>query len=485
MEDVAVETSEEQERQSYLRAVAAKDPRFDGQFVYGVSTTGIFCRPSCAAQPRPDHLSFFDKAEDAVAAGYRPCRRCRPQQLVAEPQAHLLRRLLQLIEEGELSEPEDLAAELGVSARHLRRVLQDELGLSPLQLAIEQRLRFAKILLLDSALPVTEVALASGFGSLRRFHEAFKQKFGLAPSALRQAGESAGEAPLTFTLSYQPPFDWLYLLRAQSLHLVHGLEEVEGSAYIRYLPGEGKLARIKVLPASEIESGIGRLRVETEGLGLSALYPLARRLRRVFDLDANPKTIAAHLGENRLLAPMLRRHPGIRIPRGWDVFEVIIATILGQFVSMSHARMLMRQLLDECAPAPGTFPSPEALSEAGFSGLKTTRQRKETIREISRRVLSGDLSLSDSQSPALLRRQLLAIKGVGPWTAEYIALRALGDPDAFPSKDLVIGRIIERHPELKTAPLSPWRSYATLLLWKEYSDVFTKKSRKAESSTSL
>lgn len=470
-----------QDEQAWMqRAVVAKDTRFDGQFVYAVKSTGIFCRPSCAAQPRPENISFFESPSLAQAAGYRACRRCRPQAATAETRAQLVRRLLRLIDEEPARDLDELATELAVSPRHLRRVVQEELGMSPQQLAAEQRLQFSKALLLDTELPVTEVALAAGYGSLRRFHDAFRQKYGISPTVLRSQAESVRETPLHFTLSYRPPLDWAYMLRVFGLHLVHGLEEIDGDAYVRYVHVSGHLARVRVFPAAEIERGIGRLRVETEGLGIADLYPLARRLRRMFDLDANLELIGEQLSETRLFAPLVRRHPGVRLARGWDLFEVVIATVLGQFVSMSHARMLMRQLLEECALEPGLFPSPLRLSEAKLEGLKTTARRKETIREISRRVLSGELSLSEAQSPALLRRQLLAIKGIGPWTAEYIALRALGDPDAFPEKDLVIGRILEQLPELRTAPLSPWRSYATLLLWKEYSDVYTKKNAKPQ-----
>ncbi len=468
----------EDEQLRMLRAVAAKDARFDGQFVYAVRTTGIFCRPSCSAQALPVNIEFFESPPAAEAAGFRACRRCRPLSTIAEPSAQILRRLLRLIEEQADASLEVLAEDLGVSLRHLRRIVQDELGMSPQQLASEQRLQFAKSLLLDTELPVTEVALAAGFGSLRRFHEVFKQKYGVAPSVLRRDPELNPKVPLHFTLAYKAPLDWNYILKAQRLHATYGLEEVDNESYTRLLHVSGQSAKIRVSLEQEIERGIGRLRVDTEGLRVHDLYPIARRLRRMFDLDADPQIIAAHLGENALLAPVIVRHPGVRLVRGWDIFEVAVATILGQFVSMSHARMLMRQLIEDVGAAPASFPTPLALSEAKLEGVRTTRSRKETLRELSRRAVSGEFSLSEVQSPAFLRRQLLAIKGIGPWTAEYIALRALGDPDAFPEKDLVIGRVLEKHPELRTPKLSPWRSYATLLLWKEFSDVFTKKPQK-------
>lgn len=474
----------------FYQAMLARDHRFDGKFFVAVKTTGIYCRPICPARPKRENLEFFPDAASAELAGYRPCLRCRPECAPLTPawrgKQALVQRALKLIAKNELhhTSEEKFAERLGVSARHLRRLFAAEMGQTPKQISDNNRLDFARKLVVETRLPILTVAQTAGFGSLRRFNDAFRRRFRRPPSKLRKAGaERDIKEGVELKLSFRPPYDWQSLIQFYRTHTIPGVERVVGSRFERVFRIENSLGCFQVEPI--VGTHQLKLKVVTEDLRI--LFKVTSRVRRMFDLDSDPGLIAECFAQIPLLGKLCRRYPGLRLPGGWDPFETAICSILGQLVSAEQRCNLIGQLVrsyGEPIVHPRSreraylFPGPDVLAHSDLEQIGTTAARKEAIRAFSGRVLSGSISLSEAQEPTAFRKALLETKGLGPWSAEYISLRAIGDTDAFPSTDLILKQVLKLCPELDLEKLKPWRSYAAIYLWKAFAEKLSNKSRR-------
>ncbi|MGH0038352.1 MAG: AlkA N-terminal domain-containing protein [Myxococcota bacterium] len=474
------------------RSLASRDPRFDGRFFFGVTSTGIYCRPICPAPtPRRAHVRIFGCAAAAAEAGFRPCLRCRPETSPGTPAWSGTRatvtRALRLIDEGALDDDAvaSLAARLGLGERHLRRLFDQHLGVSPGAVARTRRIHFAKRLLDDTDWPMTRVAQAAGFSSLRRFNAAFRETYGCPPSELRRRRQRVrpGDGPLCLRVAYRPPFAFDALLGYLAVRAIPGVEEVDDGVYRRSARlGEG---------ASLVEIGddpeAAALRVKLPAGDARPIAGWVARTRRLFDLAADPEAIASVLGGDARIGPLLARRPGLRVPGAWDGFEVSVRVILGQQVSVAGATTLAGRVVSRwgeplAQPQGGVthlFPTPERLTEADLQAIGLPASRADALRRLARGVAEGALVLDGSAPPDEVRAGLTSLPGVGPWTAEMIALRALGDPDAFPSGDLGLRRAAApsgrgeaasarpsaRALEALSAAWRPWRAYAAMALW--------------------
>jgi len=467
-----------------FRALAARDRRFDGRFFAAVRTTGVYCRPICPARtPRPDRVAFFARAAEAEREGYRACFRCRPELAPGAGPVDAVPRLVAAaaarIEAGFLNEGsvDTLAATLGVTARHLRRTVQAELGVSLVHLAQSRRLALAKQLLQDTRLPMAEVAFAAGFASLRRFNALFRTRFGRPPSAVRrQHGECDASAPLVLRLEYRPPFDWETQLGFLAGRCTAGVEQVEGGAYRRTVRLGAQVGWLSVTA----DPARPALRVEVSPSLTGALMPLVARLRGLFDLDARPDAVAARLARDPWLAPSLRRHPGLRVPGAFDGFEAAARVVLGQQVSVAAATTIAGRLAGALGgpmetPYPGLdrlSATAEAVAAAGedrIAKLGMPGARARTLLGIARASADGRLQLHRGGDVEATRAALLEIPGVGAWTADVITMRALGAPDAFPGGDLGVLRALAvtsaKAAEARAEGWRPWRAYAVMHLW--------------------
>jgi AraC family transcriptional regulator of adaptative response / DNA-3-methyladenine glycosylase II len=471
------------------RALRARDARFDGRFFTAVRTTGIYCRPVCPAPcPRLENCTFLPCAAAAQELGYRPCLRCRPEAAPGSPawlgSSATVSRALRLIEAGALDGDgvDTLASRLGVGDRHLRRLFAQHLGASPHAVASTRRILFAKQLIDQTALPMAEIAFASGFASVRRFNDAIRDTYGRPPRVLRRSatrGRTAAGTALELRLAYRPPYAWDDLLAFLALRAIPGVESVAGGAYRRAFRVGDAVGWLEVEPVA----GTHQLGVRIHaGDGALRLIDLAPRLRALFDLGAAPDAIAAQLGEDPLLRRALREAPGVRVPGALDGFELAVRAILGQQVTVAGATRLAgrlvaqfgRKLPDACrtahdGAAPShEFPSAEALCDADVARIGLPGARAEAIRALARAVAGGELSLDPGADAQETRAALESLPGVGPWTASYVAMRALREPDAFPTGDLGLRRALG----VESAALArraeawrPWRSYAAMLLW--------------------
>ena len=468
------------------RARRSRDARFDGLFFTAVPSTGIYCRPVCPA-PYARRVRYFATASAAEASGFRPCLRCRPELSPADGSWHrgdtLVARALKLIERGALaSEPLGaLAARLHVSERQLRRLFVDRLGAPPIPVQTTRRLLFAKQLLTETDLPVTEVALAAGFGSLRRFNDAFVKAYRLAPRQLRRQRADAPADGLVLRLAYRPPYDFGAMLAFLGARALRGIEHVDDVAYTRVVandPARGPAwLRVTRWPGDE-----PALRLDLHGVGPNDLLPVVQRVRRMFDLDADPREIADALGNDPQLARLVAHRPGLRLPSGFDGFEVAIRAIVGQQVSVRAARTVASRLVERfgsalCdSPAPGlthAFPDPASLLQADLGSVGLTGARARTIVNVAQALRDGRLDLEGTASLEEFVARWTEVPGIGPWTAQYIAMRGLGHPDAFPAEDLGLRRAAGRKGalvpvrELRAMAENwrPWRAYAAIHLW--------------------
>lgn len=467
------------------RAIASRDRRFAGLFVVAVTSTRIYCRPGCPAPlPRRVNSRFFACAAAAEGAGFRPCRRCRPDASPGSPAwdgtSASVGRALRLIDAGALDGAgvEDLAARVGLGGRHLSRLFRERVGATPALVARTRRVHFARRLIDDTALPMTEVALASGFASVRSFNHAVRQTFGRTPTELRRASSArerlAPGVALALRLPFRPPYEKASLLSFLAARAVPGVEAVEGSTYRRtFALPDGRPAWLSVDLSQE-----DRARLRLSAFPGSRLLWVTERVTRTFDLDADPRDVDARLSSDPLLSPLVARRPGLRVPGAFDPFEVAVRAVLGQQVSVAAARTLARRIAERHgSPAPWgdrglslVFPGAAALAGADLSGLGLTSRRAEAIRALSRAVAEGSLRLE--AAPGLVER-LASLPGLGRWTAEYVALRAVSDPDAFPSGDLVLRRAVsadrrpvpERELTRRAEAWRPFRAYAALHLW--------------------
>lgn len=464
--------------------IRSRDARYDGRFFTGVTTTGIYCRPVCPARtPQKDHVRFFASASAAAEAGFRPCLRCRPESSPGTPAweggSALVARALHLIEEGILDRGsvDDLAERQHVSARQLRRLFREHLGASPLAVAQTRRVHFAKKLIDETALAMTDIAFIAGFSSVRRFNAVIQSVYHQTPTELRRArGRAAHDDGITLRLAYRAPFRWDHMARFLADRTVEGVDALQDGVYRRVVVAGETAGVITVWPDPHADALL--LHVPSPLAG--ELVGLVEAARRLFDLRADPAQIETVLSHDPVLAESLARvGPGLRVPGAWDRFETGVRAIIGQQVSVAGARTtagkLVRQFGDRLPMPDGEplrwrFPSPERLAEVDLAaaGLMP-RQRAGAVRAFARAVADGSLRLETWPGLDDLVDTLLTLPGVGPWTAHYIALRAFGEPDAFPAGDLGLRRRLGGLPEAAITARAdawrPWRAYATVLLW--------------------
>jgi AraC family transcriptional regulator of adaptative response / DNA-3-methyladenine glycosylase II len=440
------------DRRACDRARRSRDARFDGRFFIAVTTTGIYCRPICPARAAKDeNIRYFPTAAAAEAAGFRPCLRCRPEASPGTPAwlgtSAVVSRALRLIGEGALDGEgvERLAERLGVTGRHLRRLFRKHLGATPLEVALTRRVHFAKKLLDETTLGLDQVAFASGFGSLRRFHGQIRRTFRRTPTELRRLARqriASGPERYRFRLAYRPPYDWEAILSFLGSRATPGVESVDESGYRRTISIEGNSGLIEVTRLPNASA----LELSVRFPDSRALFVIVERVRRLFDLGCDPAVIAEHLGADPRLGEALAKHPGIRAPGAWDGFELAVTAVLGQRMTGRVAALFGSPVaagfgLDRI------FPTAPELSNAPLEQVGVGTARAEAIRALARQGgLSSWLGSSVVDEP----------------TAEYVAMRALGEPDAFPSGDGVLRRNAEKW--------RPWRAYAFMLLWQEARD---------------
>ncbi len=487
------------------RARLSRDTRFDGRFFVGVVTTGIYCRPICPVQPpKAEHVRFYPSAAAAAMAGFRPCLRCRPETSPGSPawsgSPATVRRALRLIEGGALDAAgtDDLARRLGIGARHLGRLFNRHVGASPAQVASTCRLHRAKWLIDATDLPFATVAQAAGFGSVRRFNDVFRGVYGRAPRELRRRRRESAVADrpggvLRLRLSYRAPYDPAALLGFLAPRAIPGVEVVDAvrGTYRRAFRLAGRHLRDSGEPhATPAAAGLVRVDVHGEGHvdaevchpDASVLLDVAARLRRLLDLDADPLCIGRHLAEVPVLTAGLEALPGIRVPGAWDGFELAVRAVLGQQVTVKGATTLAGRLVDalgETLPdnlcgsdLARTFPSPVAVAGFDLRTIGVPARRAAALQRLAEAVSAGELDLDLTADPDATRARLTAIPGIGPWTAEYIAMRALRDPDAFPAGDLGLRKAAANGAPINARELGtmaetwrPWRAYAAMLLW--------------------
>lgn len=466
-----------------FRAVQGRDDRFDGWFVMAVRTTGIYCRPSCpATTPLRRNVEFFPGAATAQSQGYRACKRCRPDASPGSPEwntrADVVGRAMRLIADGVVDRDgvTGLATRLGYSERQVHRLLIAELGVGVLAVARAQRAQTARLLVESTSLPLTEVAFASGFGSVRQFNDTVRQVFACTPTQLRAAARpTSSPGPLRVRLAVRAPFAGRHLLAFLAARAVPGVEHVDDDGYTRSL---------------RLDHGAAVVRVEVGELGctctlmlesLADLQPAVQRTRRLFDLDADPATVDAHLSDHPLLRPLVAQRPGLRAPGHPDGTELLVRAVLGQQVSVAGARTLAARLVaaqgeplsEPFGAVTHLFPAAATIAALPTTEFAMPRTRAAALTGACRLIADGGLVLdagSDRQQAAAV---LQSVPGIGPWTAGYVSMRALGDPDVFLPTDIGVRNALQRlgqagDPRTATALAEawrPWRTYALHHLW--------------------
>jgi AraC family transcriptional regulator of adaptative response / DNA-3-methyladenine glycosylase II len=479
------------------RAIATRDRRFDGRLFIAVKTTGVYCRPVCPARtPKRENVRFFPSAAAAQEAGFRPCLRCRPE---TSPDlgawrgtSNTVSRALALIEAGGLDDAgvEALGERLGVGERQLRRLFKQHLGASPVAVAQTRRVLLAKQLIHDTQLPMAEVALAAGFGSVRRFNETFQTLYRRPPGHLRRSRKSeisaAAAGELMLRLPYRAPYDWNAILSFLETRAIPGVESVRDGTYARTVHLDGACGVIFVEP------GDGAfLHATVRFPRLASLPAIIARVRRVFDLAADPSVIGAHLAEDDMFAPLVAARPGLRVPGAWDGFELAIRAVLGQQITVSAARGLAAKLVagfgspvdDARANAAGlthVFPDAARVANADLSKLGMPRARIQALQSLAQAHVDDPSLFSVRRDLDAAIEQLCALRGIGEWTAQYIAMRELRESDAFPVGDVALLRAVANLSGTRMAPQEmlkraerwrPWRAYATIHLWASLGDV--------------
>jgi AraC family transcriptional regulator, regulatory protein of adaptative response / DNA-3-methyladenine glycosylase II len=475
-------------RTACYRAISTRDARFDGRLFVGVKTTGIYCRPICPARtPKFENVLFYPSAAAAQEAGFRPCLRCRPE---TSPDlafwrgtSNTVSRALALIEAGGLDDAdvESLADRLGVGARQLRRLFHRHVGASPIAVAQTRRVLLAKQLIHETTLPMAEVALASGFNSVRRFNETFQQLFGRPPASLRRIRERGKReaGALSVHLAYRPPYDWEAMLSFLAARAIPGVESVANDVYRRSIAIGDAFGVLGVALA-----GKNRVNVTVRFANMAALPTIIARVRRVFDLAADPDTIGAHLALDPTLAPLVAARPGLRVPGAWDGFELAVRAIFGQQITVPAATKLLGKLVlahgmllpEETRGIDGltrVFPSPAQLAGADLQ-LGMPRARVAAVTSLAKALAADPAIFSPGASLEAAITKLRALPGIGEWTAQYIAMRELREPDAFPADDIGLMRALAvpdgcRPTSSQLLALAerwrPWRAYAALHLW--------------------
>ena len=463
------------------RARISRDARFDGKFFIAVKTTGIYCRPICPSRTSNSrNVSYYPTAAAAAEAGFRPCLRCRPEAAPGTPAwmgtSAVVRKALRLIDEGILdtASVDDLASKLGLGSRHLRRLFLQHVGASPISFAQTRRLQFAKRLLDETNLPITQIALASGFGSLRRFNTAFLQTYGRAPRDLRKHFNEANDADdeVILKLAFRPPYDWEQVRDFLLDHHIPGVEQIDEQGYSRTLRTDNGFSIVNVKPL--LHEDAFELRVS--GAAPTSLFHISSAARRVFDTSADPALMMFALRSDPLLGPCLEQRPGLRIPGEWDPFECAVAAILREEGPDQTLLAHVVERFGEKITKPGSaltslFPTPGAIADGNFAGLGVSRSTVTTLRRLARAVVDGEVDFSASSECVIA--SLTKATRIERSMAEYIALRALGEPDAFPSNDLTLRKaagntdrpLSAQQLEERAEAWRPWRGYAALHLW--------------------
>ena len=467
------------------RALRTRDARFDGRFFVAVRSTGIYCRPVCPARtPLRENCRFLPCAAAAEAEGFRPCRRCRPESAPGTAAwvgtSATVSRGLRLIDAGALDEDGvgELAARLGVGERHLRRLFVRHVGAAPLAIAQTRRAHFAAQLLAETDWPVSQVAFASGYTSVRRFNEAIRRTFLCTPRTLRERRRRGATGDRgAIRLRARAPWDPDALLRYLAARAVPGVESVDARGVRRAL----RVGAASLVVESEARTDGDGLAVRVRGGDASVWLSVVERVRAVFDLGADPAQIHDVLARDPLLRRRLAKRPGWRVPGAWESFEMAARIVLGQQVTVAGATRLAGRLVerfgdplpaalrDESETAPARlFPTPQRLADAALEGIGLPRQRARALRALAGSLAEGALDLAPGADPEAARAALLALPGIGPWTAEMVLLRALGEPDAFPVGDLGLQRALGLDAEAlarRAERWRPWRGYAAMLLW--------------------
>jgi AraC family transcriptional regulator of adaptative response / DNA-3-methyladenine glycosylase II len=467
------------------QARLTRDARFDGLFFTAVRTTGIYCRPVCPAPTaQARNVEYFPNAAAAASAGYRPCLRCRPEAAPGTPltraRSELVAAALRMIDAGALDEASvaQLARRIGVGERHLRRLFVAELGAGPAEIAATRRLLFAKKLLTETALPVTHIAHAAGYASLRRFNTAFLDGYGRAPRVIRREQSAPANSTLTLRVPFRAPYDFSALLAFFARRAIPGLEHVDASSYTRRFAFGGKAGSLRVTQMRSEDA----LALTVDFPDTTRLQAIVARVRRLFDVDADIAAITAQLASDPRLRGHVRKHPGQRLPGGWDGFEIAVRAVLGQQISVAAARTLATRLLErfgEPATLPDgetirLFPTPQALADADLARIGLPRTRAQTLNAIARALCDGGVGFRPEQSLDDFVASWCELPGIGAWTAHYIAMRALSHPDAFPAADLVLRKALAdggaplsaRAVESLAERWRPWRAYAVMHLWR-------------------
>jgi AraC family transcriptional regulator of adaptative response / DNA-3-methyladenine glycosylase II len=474
------------------KALVARDSRFDGTFFVGVTSTGIYCRPVCPAKtPKLKNCRFFASPQEAERERFRPCLRCRPELAPGNAPIDDAQRIAQLVVQrleddsfGDDTSLETIAAQFHLSSRQIRRIVQSELGVPPIQLILTRRLLLAKQLLTETRLKVTDVAFASGFSSLRRFNDAFRSRYGLAPTALRRRAADDTEAigdsgTSTLLLSYRPPYDWDGMLAFLGGRSLTEVEWVTGDSYARTVHFGDRKGWIRVSRGPKQNT----LAMEFTHSLTPVLPAVLRRVRDLFDLDARPDLIAKQLRKDEMLAPLVKRKPGLRVPGAFHGFEMGVRAIIGQQVTVKAATTIARRFAaafgEPCSTPFAELcrltPTPERIAAASvdeIASLGIVGARAKSIIALAKAHVSGALSLEHRvhHSPAEIIARLADLPGIGQWTAHYIAMRALRWPDAFPKEDIVVrnnlGGVTAKQAEELSQSWRPWRAYAVLHIWR-------------------
>lgn len=476
------------------QARLSRDPRFDGKFFIGVIGSRVYCRSICPAPTAKEkNVRYFRTAAAAAEAGFRPCLRCRPECSPGTPAwlgtPNTVARALRLIAEGGLEDGgiESLAERLGVGSRHLRRLFIQHLGAAPSAVAQTRRLHFAKKLIDETTLPMGEIAIASGFGCVRRFNAAIQKIYKRTPTQIRRLArrsELPGANQYLFCLRYRPPYDWEGMLSFLAPRAIPGVESIEGGHYRRSISVNGECGWVEV--SLDREKHTLALRVQFGDP--RSLFFIVERMRGMFDLNADWGAIAPTLRSDPVLTKQVAAAPGLRVPGCWSGFELGVRAILGQQITVKGATLLAGELarrFGKSFSGPGqlthVFPTPEVVAKADVASLGMPKSRAETIRGFARAVSDGRLSFEGTGPLEEFLASLRAIPGIGNWTAQYIAMRALGEPDAFPTGDLgllhSLGVDSAAEMERRFAAWRPWRAYATMYLW---SSLAAKGGRKAQ-----
>jgi AraC family transcriptional regulator of adaptative response / DNA-3-methyladenine glycosylase II len=477
------------------KARLSRDARFDGRFFVGVLTTGIYCRPICPAPtPKSENVRYFPSAAAASQSGLRPCLRCRPEASPGTPAwigtSDTVSRALALIDSGALDESsvDELAERLGLTTRHLSRLFREHLGAPPVAIAQTRRLLFAKKLINETDLSMAEIAFSAGFGSVRRFNFAFQKTYGRRPSVLRrQAGQDSGSkinaAPsdeLVLELPFRAPFDWSGLVGFLAGRATPGVELVSLESYRRTVCLTGSSGVLEVRPRTDRPCLELRLQLPNS----HRLLRIVNRVRRLFDLGADPAAVNSVLGADQLLRPLVQQRPGLRVPGAWDGFELAVRAILGQQVTVKGATTLAGRLVERFGVPlasqtveglNATFPTPEILADAEVEAVGMPKTRAAAIRQLATAVATGDINFEPAGDIEKSIARLTRLPGVGDWTAQYIAMRALGEPDAFPDSDLGLlkaaapegDRLTPARLRRRAEAWRPWRAYAAMHLWND------------------